>query len=778
MHNLVVLNLGKGNWQTGFPAVTAQLWESEGLTPMQFTGSLPPMPTLDTLYQGWQLLYESLYNNLALRRSRTANSIFEIDDKDEELSHISQSEFQNICHELHHQINRWLSADSFRTIEIKLRTHLTPKDEISLVIAAQDSSILKLPWCLWDFLSDYPHAEIALSPPEYTRSLKRATDKAKKKVKILGILGDGSGINIARDQQILEKLPDANIKFLVEPTSQELHEQLWEPGWDILFFAGHSSSQGKGRIQVNARESLTIDQLKYGLKKAISNGLKLAIFNSCDGLGLAQDLADLHLPQVIVMREPVPDRVAQEFLKHFLTAFSGGQSLYTAVRDAREKLQGLEAQFPCAAWLPVICQNPAEVPSTWNSWRGKKNPLPLFPNFQESRKILLSSLSCTLLVAGVRFLGMLAPLELSAFDMLMRSRIEELPDNRLLIVRVTPEEIQDQGSEPRIGSLSDSTLTKLLQKLEKYRPATIGLDIYRDFPAKQPELIKQLQQNGRLIGICKRPDRKDDPTGTLPPPEIPEARLGFSDFVQDYDGAVRRHLLFMSPNTTSRCTASYSLSAQLAFQYLYSQNIKPQFTPDKKLQLAKKLIPPIANRTGGYQPVDATRGQILLNYRALPHPEIIAEKVSLKELFNDRVNPKAIQNRIILIGVTNPSMGDLWSTPYGAGSSEKIPGVLVHAHMVSQILSYVLDNRPLLWVWSGWVEIAWIGAWSLIGGALAWRFRKLASTGIAVFITVIILIGGCWLLLTIGGWVPLVPAFIALLSSDGVIFYLLHKNRL
>jgi hypothetical protein len=54
------------------------------------------------------------------------------------------------------------------------------------------------------------------------------------------------------------------------------------------------------------------------LKRAITQGLKLAIFNSCDGLGLADYLTDLQIPQTIFMREPVPDRVAHEFLKNFL----------------------------------------------------------------------------------------------------------------------------------------------------------------------------------------------------------------------------------------------------------------------------------------------------------------------------------------------------------------------------------------------------------------------------------------------------------------------------
>jgi len=99
----------------------------------------------------------------------------------------------------------------------------------------------------------------------------------------------------------------------------------------------------------------------------------LAIFNSCDGLGIAKQLADLNMPQVIVMREPVPDMVAQEFLKYFLEGFAGGESLYLAVRDAREKLESVQREFPCATWLPVICQNPAEEPVSWQELCGLKS---------------------------------------------------------------------------------------------------------------------------------------------------------------------------------------------------------------------------------------------------------------------------------------------------------------------------------------------------------------------------------------------------------------------
>lgn len=102
-------------------------------------------------------------------------------------------------------------------------------------------------------------------------------------------------------------------------------------------------------------------------KRRSGGGLQVAIFNSCQGLGLARDLADLHLPVTIVMREPVRNRVAQEFLKYFLTAYARDRkTLYLAVREARERLQGLEKKFPGASWLPVIYQNIAARPPTWN----------------------------------------------------------------------------------------------------------------------------------------------------------------------------------------------------------------------------------------------------------------------------------------------------------------------------------------------------------------------------------------------------------------------------
>ncbi len=149
------------------------------------------------------------------------------------------------------------------------------------------------------FFERYSKAEAALSAPVYEQAGQ--VKSASGRVRILAILGNSSGINIQADRALLEQLPQATVNFLAEPSRRELTDQFWRQCWDILFFAGHSSTHvdtDTGWIELNSTERLSIAQLKYALRKGVERGLKIAIFNSCDGLGLAQNLSDLRIPKL------------------------------------------------------------------------------------------------------------------------------------------------------------------------------------------------------------------------------------------------------------------------------------------------------------------------------------------------------------------------------------------------------------------------------------------------------------------------------------------------
>lgn len=751
---LVVLSLGNGNLHNGFPTVTAQVWEQSD-QPIKFTGCLPASPEISELYKYWQLLYSALYQRLDL------NPRIEIDNGD--VTNVSSVEFSHLCQRLSKEINIWLNSESFRHIEQQLRTYLHWDEEIRFIIETSDNLLKRLPWHLWQFFEDYPKAEVALSDTEYQKPKKIITKKPKSKVRILAVFGNSKEIDLTKDRMFLEQLSaQAEIEFLVEPRLEILHDQLWKE-WDILFFAGHSFSKEKGIIQLNRTEAIALDSLKYALNKAISKGLKLAIFNSCDGLGLAQALFDLHIPQVIVMREPVPDVVAQEFLKHFLATFSSGQSLYASVREARERLQKLEGKYPCATWLPVICQNPAQMPTNWQEWCNTNRSFKL--SKQRLQIVLVASVVVTALIMGIRQLGIFQQWELQTFDSLVRLRSDEKPDPRLLVVTITEKDILNQNLKER-RSLSDGALTQLLKKLQPYQPRVIGLDVYRDFPVNSNHAdLKRYLQDKRFIAVCEVGE--NDYKGIGHPPEIPPDRISFSDFPVDSDRVIRRQLLGMAPDPKSFCSTDTSFSFRVALNYLSSLGIESKLTPERNWQISNVVFKKLESDAGGYQHLDALGYQVLLNYRS---SNSVAKQVSLYDILSGSLDTELsnlVKDKIVLIGTVAKSFKDYFPTPYSAGQSfEELPGVVIHAQMVSQIISAVLDRRTMLWWLPGWGETLWIWGWSFVGGILA-LLRSPARLASAIVSALIILSGLCFVVLLLGGWIPLVPSALALLLTSG-----------
>ncbi|NJR56927.1 MAG: CHASE2 domain-containing protein [Acaryochloris sp. CRU_2_0] len=380
--------------------------------------------------------------------------------------------------------------------------------------------------------------------------------------------------------------------------------------------------------------------------------------------------------------------------------------------------------------------------------------------------VLLTSVVVTTTVLGIRHLGIFQPLELKAFDQLQLLRPQEQPDPRLLIVAVTESDIQKRKEWP----LSDRTLSQLLSKLDQYQPRIIGLDIYRDFPVKSghEDLLPHLL-NPVLIGVCEA--SAADKIGVSAPSLIPKERLSFSDMVVDDDSVVRRHLLLMQPDSQSLCPATEALSLQLALHYLATEGIQPQLTSKQEYRLQQTTFRPLSAQRGSYRTTDLQGYQILLNYRMPQSPQNVARQVTLSAVLNNQIDPKWVKDRVVLIGVTAETVSDRFLTPHGVltHSQQPIPGVLMQAQMVSQILSAVLDDRPLLWVWPDWAEGLWILGWSFVGGALVISVRSRVWLGLSIGSSLVILVGVCWGGLLYGGWLPLVPAALVLVITGSIV---------
>jgi len=411
--------------------------------------------------------------------------------------------------------------------------------------------------------------------------------------------------------------------------------------------------------------------------------------------------------------------------------------------DLRDMLRGVPAPSPKQSWL-------------------ERKRLALLGDRNLHRALRLSSV-IALLVLVIRFLGLLQPMELWAFDQLLRSRPDSPErDKRLLIIEVDQAAIDAQ---PPGVSLSDQTLLKLLETLDSYSPKIIGLDIYRrsSVASSYQPLGQRLKTDKRLITVCKVPNPKNDldPKGIIAPPEISkeelQQRVGFSDFVPDPDKIVRRHLLEMSlEGRQPSCLVPYAFSFRLAASYLGTEPV----ISSTAYTLKGVTLTPIEAITGGYQGIDAAGHQILLNYRSVQgSPRNIAETVSLQNFLNRDVPFRTLKDRIVLIGVTAPDKGDDWRTPY----QEEIPGVIIQAQMTSQLLSAVAKERSLLWVFPQLIEALWVMGWSIVGGILVWRFRRVKSLSLAVLGAFILLILSCYFTLVVwAGWLPLIPPMLAL----------------
>lgn len=402
MSKLVILEIGRGSFESGFP-VRLEIRDRGKLCAPQIYGELTAAPQLLQLYQNWQNSYYAwgqqfrwLNRNSPQINSNTRNievppdinSNVSLDDLEKQANYAAS--------QLEEAFNQWLDRSPITKIREEVLQTVLKQEDVQFVIQSEHRLLQQLPWERWSWLIErYLYPEIALSSRK-----QQEKGALRDPVKILAILGSDENIEIQTDWQILQdNLPRAQLTRLEKPSPIVLRETLRNEAWDIIFFAGHSSTRedgNDGRIWLNERDYLSPKQIETALERSVQNGLKLAIFNSCDGLGLARQLDGLGIPHIIVMREPIHDEIAQKFLHDFLTHFAAGMSLHQAVREARDRLKLLEDYSPKASWMPVIFQNPEEPPLYYPT---EENPLepPKTPVISRKKVKILTAIALFLL---------------------------------------------------------------------------------------------------------------------------------------------------------------------------------------------------------------------------------------------------------------------------------------------------------------------------------------------------------------------------------------------
>jgi hypothetical protein len=198
---------------------------------------------------------------------------------------------------------------------------------------------------------------------------------------VLLVLGHDDNLQLEKEAAILEKILSESspsetnsvagcmVKTLLQPTPQQLIQELETKVYNVFLFAGHGLPAADGGLLfLGANMSLNGIELAQVLTRT---GVKLGVFNACWGAqpavinqqvipasSLAEVLIRHGVPAVLAMRDEIADQESQSFIQAFTEALRARKPIDEAVAGARQELLTIY-KFNQPAWtLPVLYLHP------------------------------------------------------------------------------------------------------------------------------------------------------------------------------------------------------------------------------------------------------------------------------------------------------------------------------------------------------------------------------------------------------------------------------------
>ncbi|MHC5609986.1 MAG: CHAT domain-containing protein [Nostoc sp.] len=205
------------------------------------------------------------------------------------------------------------------------------------------------------------------------------TDKA---LTILLVLGHDQNLQLEQEVAILQQiLADTSVggnsqryapcivNQLLQPTPQQLIDELETKAYNVFFYAGHGLPDPDGGL-LFLRPDMPLNGIELA-QVLTRTGVKLAVFNACWGAqpaarnhqaiptsSLAEVLIRHGVPAVLGMRDEIADHESHSFIQAFTKALRSHKPIDEAVAQARQELLTLY-KFNQPAWtLPVLYLHP------------------------------------------------------------------------------------------------------------------------------------------------------------------------------------------------------------------------------------------------------------------------------------------------------------------------------------------------------------------------------------------------------------------------------------
>ncbi|REJ45922.1 ABC transporter substrate-binding protein [Microcystis panniformis] len=386
MSRVVILKIGDGSFETGF-SVTLEIRDNHRLIAPFADGKLVPNLDIADALQNYRRAYYHWVESqpsLGITVPHSMITHAAVGDPRDNLRKATQT--------LKDSLNEWLNSSSLSSIQNRILFHIGNQSEVRFFIQTNHFDLQQIPWECWNFLHEWcPDVEIALTiqrnppiinltPPIKVLVILGNIDIESKHTSLClsslqTLLGNQDKVSLhILSPGLKDTLSPKNIHKILSPGLKEplspkniRHELIKNP-WDIVVYLGHSQTSSDGHDGVFIIDNDTAlsadDNLRDSLEIAVRKGLKLVICNSCDGLGIGRQLANIGVPHIIVMKEPIAVRVALRFLEVFLPNFLGHKSLQESLTIARQelKLHGFEEDAAGSSLLPLLIENPEEPP--------------------------------------------------------------------------------------------------------------------------------------------------------------------------------------------------------------------------------------------------------------------------------------------------------------------------------------------------------------------------------------------------------------------------------
>jgi len=461
----------------------------------ELNASLPYPQKLTILYQEWHEIYLTFYKT-ALR------------GKVEEIGSITtppidwHTKLVQAEAKLLSEFHLWLRSRELYEIRAaiakasrngRVGTPDALPHNIDILLTCNPLDLERLPWEAWEigteFASKNEEIRIVRRPINIQATVTNLSLRPPRKIRVLAILGDDTGLNFQGEMRAIKSLSQvAEVVFIgwqpgkntAELKTEIVNALTSERGWDILFFAGHSNETNLtgGELVIAPNTALSISEIEQPLTMAKQRGLQFAIFNSCNGLSIANKLIDLGLSQVAVMREPIHNRVAEEFFVRFLQAVAEYKDVHSALLAASQYLKSEKnLTYPSVYFIPSLFRHPDAPLFRLKPFGLKQRLKSLIPTRREA--IALSALALISLLLPVQGYLLDQRLLVQAIYRQFTGQVDRVATPPVLLVQID----NDSMAKAKISNpkpMDRRYLARLVDRLAALKARVVGVDYLLD----------------------------------------------------------------------------------------------------------------------------------------------------------------------------------------------------------------------------------------------------------------------------------------------------------